>query len=92
MDEAAAILRLNFLERDALLKNGYVCMDGRHEEIKVAKLALEKQIPKKPVKVITTHIPIFSGEEYETYSHECPVCGVDVDNHYCPNCGQRLEW
>ena len=45
----------------------------------LAKLALEKQIPKKP---------IYQGE-----SDRCPNCGVCyVFGNCCIECGQRIDW
>lgn len=23
---------------------------------------------------------------------ECPICKSNVDENYCPNCGQKLKW
>jgi hypothetical protein len=52
--------------------------------------ALEKQIPKKPIKI---------GEEYISerrewvYDYECPSCGNPyADDSYCSCCGQKLDW
>lgn len=28
----------------------------------------------------------------EKYSQACPECGLAVNWHYCPNCGQRLSY
>lgn len=54
------------------------------------KSALEKQIPKKPIKI---------GEEYISerrewvYDYECPSCGNPyADDSYCSCCGQKLDW
>lgn len=50
--------------------------------------ALKKQIPQKP-KDIRRH-------DYKKGFKlgDCPVCGrtVDSNEHYCFNCGQRLDW
>lgn len=41
--------------------------------------ALEKQIPKKPIK----------GED----NMACPICGATIGmNPYCCKCGQALDW
>lgn len=65
----------------------------RIESTKIAILALEKQIPKKPT---------YEGDGYadgnlvyDTWI--CPCCEnryeVDYDNYdHCPNCGQKLDW
>ena len=44
--------------------------------------ALEKQIPKEPIKVSK------GGEEYSG----CPRCGKFVFGDYCSECGQALKW
>lgn len=62
------------------------------EALKIAVSALEKQIPKKPIK-------------YDKYYYKCPVCDIDIGvneedltiyeetpPYYCQNCGQALDW
>ena len=58
--------------------------------------ALEKQIPKKPVRrTIYTEY----WQRYDTI-RVCPVCGVDTPvpreleswEFWCPDCGQALDW
>ena len=61
------------------------------EASKLAIKALEKQIPKKP-----------GNKKYSFYPHsnllkskygECPICKtIQVDDEYCANCGQKLDW
>ena len=54
------------------------------EGISVANVALEKQIPKKPVNV-TRFVNSTSGN--------CPVCnGRLLSMNYCQRCGQALDW
>lgn len=60
----------------------------------VARIALEKQIPKKPTYDGDGYAPdgTFVWDEWI-----CPCCGtryeVDFDEHdFCPNCGQKLDW
>lgn len=64
--------------------NGICCCPAQF--IPIAE-ALEKQIPKKP-KALRTYDRKLSA------MGDCPVCGRTVDNneHYCFNCGQRLDW
>lgn len=56
--------------------------------------ALEKQIPKKPLK----KNPICyertkTGQKYYAYDYHCPMCYTKVNKepHHCP-CGQALDW
>ncbi len=49
--------------------------------------ALEKQIPKKPIKLI------------DWGNNRCPCCGTlygedgIMENYdYCPDCGQKIDW
>lgn len=58
--------------------------------LNMASLAMEKQIPKKPV-----HRSPTNKYDYEVY--ECPICQnlVGMDDlriNYCDTCGQALEW
>lgn len=56
--------------------------NGQREVMQVTIEALEKQIPKKPVKRIV---------EKWTYYH-CPICEDITLRDYCGNCGQALDW
>lgn len=50
--------------------------------------ALKKQIPQKPKDIrLPRDVHFFA-------IGDCPVCGrtVDSNEHYCFNCGQRLDW
>ena len=49
----------------------------------LAKLALEKQTPKKPKEVKGV---------YDLLKPICPVCGNDFLGEYCDECGQRIDW
>lgn len=70
---------------------GGIIPQKRAEALDVAIQALEKQIAKK-AKV----------KKYSFYPHstliksrygKCPNCGtVQVDDRYCANCGQKLDW
>ena len=62
-----------------------------HSEVmELVKAALEKQIPKKPIKI---------NEDYEVaigrwiIDWECPNCGNPyADDSFCSCCGQALDW
>lgn len=61
--------------------------DGKaFEDMEMAIKALEKQIPKKPIKVD-------SGVHDYPFDYECPYCNKNVDelDHHC-ECGQTLDW
>ena len=47
--------------------------------------ALKKQIPKKPIPIIT--------DDNEFVCVICPTCQeIKVDCNYCANCGQAIDW
>lgn len=60
----------------------FILIEGPIEE------ALKKQIPQKPK-------DLRSPQDVHFFAiGDCPVCGrtVDSNEHYCFNCGQRLDW
>jgi hypothetical protein len=60
------------------------------QAMQVCKSALEKQIPKKPIKIEETY-NVEMGEWVADY--ECPSCGNPyADDSYCSCCGQALDW
>ena len=68
-------------------------MIGTIEEFRVA---IEKQIPKKPRKTDS-----YRGLINKIYAYVCPTCGNAClerwmnerqETMYCWNCGQRLQW
>ena len=65
------------------LQVGYL---GDTEEIVQAKhmgiMALEKQIPKKPILV--------KKEDFKYY--KCPSCGNPTLRPFCGDCGQKIDW
>ena len=74
-----------------------VRMANFFEGLHIANNALEKQIPKKPIKKTE-----FSSYEYVSY--RCPICNqhflskvegefvAGTKPKYCYNCGQALDW
>lgn len=51
---------------------------------------VEKQIPKKPIKINEEYSEITREFEVE---YECASCGNPyIDNSYCSCCGQALDW
>ena len=62
--------------------------------LKVAINAIEKQIPKKPIK----KNPICyertkDGQEHFAFDYFCPNCNeqIKITEHHC-KCGQALDW
>lgn len=74
------------------IEHGCIYRDKRGSEaLKIAVIALEKQMPK----TLILNIIYPSGIK----SYNCPVCGkgclVRTDSYcpkYCSNCGQALDW
>ena len=61
--------------------------DNQAEIMQVTIDALEKQIPKKPLPIIT--------DDNEYICSICPICqqrAVEVTDLYCMVCGQKLDW
>lgn len=89
MTESEAIEGLGILNNG--LNEAFVNADELSEALQMAIQALEKQIPKKP-----------QNKKYSFYPHstllkskygECPNCkSIQVDDEYCANCGQKLDW
>lgn len=88
MTESEAIKQMQWCIEDVgeYRENRFI---PRVDALKLAIEALEKQIPKK------THYPDENG------FYECGACrGIAImqedttteDNHYCPYCGNRLDW
>lgn len=56
--------------------------------------ALEKQIPKKPIKKNPVcYAKTKAGQEYYTFDYFCPRCNeqIQIFEHHC-ECGQVLDW
>lgn len=66
------------------------------ESLKFAVLALEKQIPKKPIKLKAEQdIEIGAGTwKAGTTVYKCPRCDsfISRSSNYCVKCGQALDW
>ena len=66
------------------------------EALKVAVVALEKQIPKKPIKLKANEdIKIGAGTwKAGTTVYKCPRCDsfISRSSNYCDKCGQAFDW
>ena len=62
--------------------------DYQQDVAGMAISALEKQIPRKPIRLPANH-PFY----YEI--GDCPFCETTVyisEDGFCPSCGQALDW
>lgn len=63
--------------------------DVDNEELhKLIDIALEKQIPKKPIS------KVLANEGY-AWQWTCPNCHIEkisTENAYCSDCGHALDW
>ena len=86
MTESEAIAELR---RKAYRTTCYGNKVLEHEENLVAIEALEKQIPKKPIK---------SENQVVRYvnTYYCPICELGITGtniaKWCYHCGQKLDW
>lgn len=86
-----------------LIKKVAFSVENEIEEIKASKFitalktaisALEKQIPKKPIKKNPIcYEKTKDGIEHFAYDYFCPDCNkqIKATEHHCP-CGQALDW
>ena len=62
--------------------------------VSMAKNALKKQIPKKPIKKNPIcYAQTKDGTEFIAYDYFCPDCNkqIKATEHHC-KCGQALDW
>ena len=84
MTESEAIKELHKIR-----PRGGIIPQKRAEALDVAIQALEKQIPKKPVK---------SENQVVRYANTycCPICNLGITGtniaKWCYHCGQKLDW
>ena len=86
MTESEAI---KILQRDLEIQLENKALPDGIEAIQIAIQALEKQIPKKPVK---------SENQVARYvnTYYCPICNLGITGtniaKWCYHCGQKLDW
>lgn len=84
MEESEAIRELHKIR-----PRGGIISQKRAEALDVAIQALEKQIPKKPIK---------SEKQVVRYvnTYYCPTCELEITGtniaKWCYHCGQKLDW
>lgn len=86
MTESEAI---KILQRDLEIQVKNKALPDGIEAIQIAIQALEKQMPKKPVK---------SEKQVVMYvnTYYCPICNLGITGtniaKWCYHCGQKLDW
>ena len=74
---------------------GYQMTSDDFEWLEKSKEALEKQIPKNPVKKNPiAYSKTRDGKCHYDYDYHCPLCDKKLYNnleHHCP-CGQAIDW
>lgn len=61
--------------------------------VDLAVMALERQIPKKPlIRYGNAVLGTLPNESFKI--EECPCCKeyLDEETSYCQNCGQKIDW
>ena len=81
INEAIEQLQINGTKEPLTISGNAIRMTKYFKALAVAEIALEKQIPKKPV---GEWCPICNEVVDE---HEC-----NYKFDYCPNCGQKIDW
>lgn len=74
------------LEQDATARHKNV---SSRYALRIAQACVNKQIGQKPL--VTEE---YNGE-WVSIRYSCQGCGSDLINvlvHYCPNCGQKIDW
>ena len=80
---------IKILQRDLQIQLENKALPDGIEAIQIAIQALEKQIPKKPVK---------SENQVARYvnTYYCPICNLGITGtniaKWCYHCGQKLDW
>lgn len=94
-EEVIEALRLMNLKRS----HPFLSWEETMEVRDIAIQAIEKQIPKKPMKIEKNSNPY-----YELKYSLCPNCSEAIDKYaiydcvhkgirtYCPRCGQAIDW
>lgn len=78
--------------REIISENEHLTVVNLNEKAIVE--ALEKQMPKKPIKKNPIcYEKTKDGQESYAYEYFCPMCDTKVNKepHHCP-CGQALDW
>lgn len=90
MTESEAIKELHEIR-----PRGGIIPQKRAEALDVAIQALEKQIPKKPIRHAVWEdfkCPACGSTEIRPYDTEYREYDKDCEFEYCSDCGQKLDW
>lgn len=90
MTESEAINELHKIR-----PRGGIIPQKRAEALDVAIQALEKQIPKKPIRHAVWEdfkCPACGSTEIRPYDTEYREYDKDCEFEYCSDCGQKLDW
>lgn len=89
MTNQEAIKELEWVkERGFVADKGIIGTDRIGEAVRMAIKALDKQIPKKPIEVITSDNK-FERDVCGNCEH---IYGVYQYYDFCPYCGNRIDW
>lgn len=62
------------------------CSINELNEFKLLQELVDKATPKKPIEEIDSY------DDFDCSVHYCPNCKNEVDEAYCPACGQKIDW
>lgn len=82
-------------ELHGIRPRGGIIPQKRAEALDVAIQALEKQIPKKPIRHTAWEdfkCPACGSTEIRPYDTEYREYDKDCKFEYCSDCGQKLDW
>lgn len=82
-------------ELHGIRPRGGIIPQKRAEALDVAIQALEKQIPKRPIRHAVWEdfkCPACGSTEIRPYDTEYREYDKDCEFEYCSDCGQKLDW
>jgi hypothetical protein len=73
---------LNRIAKYCGVNNGSMLED----DLKTLQELVDKATPKKPIEEIDSY------DDFDYSVDYCPNCKNEVDDTYCPACGQKIDW